>query len=282
MDPLNIKDNPFFLLSLVLVVLAVAAGVTIAVAVKISNKHYNHVQAESQKLQSVKKLNGQYSFSRIDLPALCRQRKSKRDFDQTDLKKYLFTCIVDAPDTYQKMIERAEQNAENYDSYKNAFRTIMRNESVEEKTLYEKYKYFKKLETSVCYELLKKPCCSVSIRVEKRYTSQKGRNSYYDYRVFSHSTVKNCYQEAIKSIKTRSNVQYERQLMTDSLRYDIMKRDGFRCVLCGARQADGVRLEVDHIKPVSKGGKTVPSNLRTLCDRCNRGKAAKYDANGLN
>jgi 5-methylcytosine-specific restriction endonuclease McrA len=38
---------------------------------------------------------------------------------------------------------------------------------------------------------------------------------------------------------------------------------------------DGVKLEVDHIKPISKGGKTVLNNLQTLCMDCNRGKSNK-------
>lgn len=70
--------------------------------------------------------------------------------------------------------------------------------------------------------------------------------------------------------------------MTNSLRYDIMKRDGFRCRICGASQAQGAALHVDHIVPVSKGGKTIESNLRTLCDMCNLGKSDKYDPKGLN
>ena len=77
--------------------------------------------------------------------------------------------------------------------------------------------------------------------------------------------------------------EYQRSLMTDSLRYDILKRDGFRCVLCGATpEEDGIKLHVDHIIPVSKGGKTTKKNLRTLCDRCNLGKRDKYDSDGLN
>ena len=70
----------------------------------------------------------------------------------------------------------------------------------------------------------------------------------------------------------------QRRLVTPSLRYDIMKRDGFRCVICGRGAEDGVKLHVDHIKPVSKGGKSTPSNLRTLCQDCNLGKSAKYDS----
>lgn len=70
----------------------------------------------------------------------------------------------------------------------------------------------------------------------------------------------------------------QRAAMTPSLRYDILARDGFRCQICGASQEDEVKLHVDHIIPVSKGGKTVPENLRTLCDACNIGKGAKIEA----
>ena len=75
----------------------------------------------------------------------------------------------------------------------------------------------------------------------------------------------------------RRFVAQQRRLMTDSLRYDVMQRDGFRCQLCGATAADGYKLHVDHIIPVSKGGKTEMGNLRTLCERCNMGKGAKIE-----
>jgi len=72
-------------------------------------------------------------------------------------------------------------------------------------------------------------------------------------------------------------VTKQRRLLNDSLRYDILRRDGFRCQICGATAKDGYKLHVDHIVPVSKGGLTEPSNLRTLCERCNMGKGAKIE-----
>jgi hypothetical protein len=59
------------------------------------------------------------------------------------------------------------------------------------------------------------------------------------------------------------------------LRYKVLKRDGFKCVSCGASPATdaGVELQVDHNIPWSKGGETVIENLRTLCSRCNLGKS---------
>jgi len=62
-----------------------------------------------------------------------------------------------------------------------------------------------------------------------------------------------------------------------TLRFAILKRDSYRCRLCGmsAKDADSVRLEVDHITPRSKGGTNDPSNLWTLCFSCNRGKGVQ-------
>lgn len=57
------------------------------------------------------------------------------------------------------------------------------------------------------------------------------------------------------------------------IRHQILERDGFKCLDCGASPAMGALLEVDHTIPISKGGSNDPSNLRTLCSDCNRGKS---------
>jgi 5-methylcytosine-specific restriction endonuclease McrA len=62
--------------------------------------------------------------------------------------------------------------------------------------------------------------------------------------------------------------------MPAQLRFEILKRDGFRCQYCGAA-APHALLEVDHVVPVSAGGTNDPVNLRTCCSRCNRGKGPR-------
>lgn len=69
----------------------------------------------------------------------------------------------------------------------------------------------------------------------------------------------------------------ERGKMTPQKRYSIFRRDGFRCIKCGAQSKDGKDLHVDHIRPISKGGKTTFTNLQTLCSDCNHGKGASVD-----
>ena len=56
-------------------------------------------------------------------------------------------------------------------------------------------------------------------------------------------------------------------------RHEVFKRDGYRCVECGARKEDGATLHVDHIIPVSKGGTDELDNLQTLCSDCNLNKS---------
>jgi hypothetical protein len=55
-------------------------------------------------------------------------------------------------------------------------------------------------------------------------------------------------------------------------RFEIFKRDGFRCQYCGKYPPD-VMLEVDHIQPKSKKGSDDINNLVTSCFDCNRGKS---------
>jgi phage FluMu protein Com len=59
------------------------------------------------------------------------------------------------------------------------------------------------------------------------------------------------------------------------LRFDVFKRDGFRCRYCGRSVDDGAILHADHVIPQSKGGPTTKENLVTACFECNIGKSNK-------
>lgn len=59
----------------------------------------------------------------------------------------------------------------------------------------------------------------------------------------------------------------------------VLERDDYRCRAtlrnrdgstkrCTNSRASGARLEVHHVKELSKGGKTIMANLITLCERC--------------
>jgi 5-methylcytosine-specific restriction endonuclease McrA len=51
-----------------------------------------------------------------------------------------------------------------------------------------------------------------------------------------------------------------------AVRMEILKRDHFTCQYCGVK---GVKFQVDHVIPVSQGGKNKKNNLVTACIPCN-------------
>lgn len=90
---------------------------------------------------------------------------------------------------------------------------------------------------------------------EKRRRREKRRREYQDRRLANDA---------------------EHARVTRAMRYDVLRRDGFHCVRCGRGHEDGVKLHVDHISPVSRGGKSTMDNLQTLCEDCNLGKGNRY------
>ncbi len=88
-------------------------------------------------------------------------------------------------------------------------------------------------------------------------------------------------ENCIENKKVVQNVQQgSRKHITNRninlrLRFLVMKRDNFKCCMCGASPAtdSAVELHIDHIVPWSKGGETTFDNLQTLCSKCNLGKS---------
>lgn len=71
----------------------------------------------------------------------------------------------------------------------------------------------------------------------------------------------------------------KRTAISKKVRFEVFKRDGFKCQYCGASAPEAV-LEVDHIQPVSKGGKNDILNLITACHPCNNGKSDRALSDG--
>jgi hypothetical protein len=78
---------------------------------------------------------------------------------------------------------------------------------------------------------------------------------------------------------TQQKPDSEKHAIKLGLRYEVLRRDRFRCVICGRSPANvlGLELHVDHVVPFSDGGMTIPGNLRSTCSECNLGKGSKRE-----
>lgn len=65
-----------------------------------------------------------------------------------------------------------------------------------------------------------------------------------------------------------------RKAISKKTRFEVFKRDGFKCVYCSAHPPESI-LHVDHIVAVASGGANDIDNLATACEACNQGKGAR-------
>lgn len=109
------------------------------------------------------------------------------------------------------------------------------------------------------------------------YRSPQGRSYRKSEYFFDTNGLKLLYSEVKSLLSKQNHAKAQRSAMTAQMRESILRRDNWTCQRCGNSiyKEPNLLLEVDHIIPISKGGKTEPNNLQTLCWKCNRSKSDK-------
>ncbi len=267
-----------------IIILIVAGALTIFFVVSARHKkHFEYVRDHSELLRSAAAINGKYEFKNFKQQITIRQRfDNKGNWYRTEPVSLLTKEIREDFASWKETQKKIEYNKTQYPLYKKEIFGL-KSTLTEEACKANKLSYRKccEIENKLFDNLIKCPGFSVSAHVYMRYLSPKGKVDLTKEDVFNYVQI----SRIIDSVSSRRVdretykrlAQAERGVLTDSMRYDVMKRDGFRCVLCGMSRKDGAILHVDHIIPVSKGGKTEMKNLRTLCERCNLGKSNKIE-----
>ena len=238
----------------------------------------------SERLKKLFELNKKTFFNIIEQKQyyFSHDCKSKRQLEKLNLYEYFIGLIESDIDYFTRIYEPVCQNKNNYQKYVKES-DLIKTEATNDKCKFLKtsLKKFITREDKLFKNNLIFPTLNISIEIQAYYTSPKGKNSYSKKVIYNFSEFESIYFYTKNLIKQKQARQYqiklERAKLSDSLRYDVLKRDNFKCQICGSSMHDGVKLHVDHIIPISKGGKTVLNNLRTLCDRCNMGKSNKLE-----
>ena len=139
------------------------------------------------------------------------------------------------------------------------------------------YELWVKLGRQPKYSEVEKPICRYSTNpYTQRFGSwRKSLEAFVDY-----VNAEEMPAPRIESLDSTLLPQRRRSRTINlRLRFRVLQRDRFCCCACGRSPAStlGLVLEVDHMKPWSKGGETEIENLQTLCSKCNQGKSNIYE-----
>ena len=281
-DYLSLQENNaliyflFFIVILALIVLLIRR-------VRIEREEL--VKRTSPMYARLQQLNEMYLFRPVDTCRVIRKScSSKAQYDRLNSYDYFVGLVLDNSEWVEDLVNDTETNRSLFAEYQERVCELKPCSAKKIKAL--KYPIsvyaYHSLEEQICEREYYDPILNPVVKIIIGYTSEKGRNSYEKSTTYTFEQIVDILKAAKSQAAYKRTSQYQRSIMTDSLRYQVMRRDHFRCCLCGVSSADGAKLEVDHILPVSKGGQTEMNNLRTLCERCNRGKRDHYDPSGIN
>jgi hypothetical protein len=278
---------------ILMIVVAAIGGIAIFIFVlsKIWQRREKRIKEKvcstSERYQNITALNSKYDFFELEESYMFFAKlKSKAQLERFNYNAFIEEKIRENEFEFESIIKNAGENdrllSRYYEEIHDWVAPLRDTEFIKNLKISFSVKKYKKYEEKLVEEELLKPVTNPEFICMTEYVSPKGRNAYTGECVYTLDEIIRHTQNVEEQESRKKSKSYQRQMMTASLRYDIMKRDNFKCVLCGRSAKDGVKLHVDHIVPVSKGGLTTPDNLRTLCEECNFGKRDKYDAAGKN
>lgn len=111
----------------------------------------------------------------------------------------------------------------------------------------------------------------IESNIGKDFRTCQRKIKKYSNGLISFRDLRRSYLFSNPNILYARNKQNIRKPLNPKLRWQVLSRDGFRCIACGKSSKETI-LHVDHIIPFSLGGETSLKNLRTLCGECNIGR----------
>lgn len=237
----------------------------------------------SVKIKNLEELNAQIGFHSIEnIFEIYKHYDNKGSFNKIDPAFIMSANIKENLLYFKEYSEKLRDNRAKLADYEDLVNKI---QETNYKTDYKSLKIpgfiFSFFERRMFSRKTLKPVVDCLFVVHMSYSSPKGKVNLSKFGKFNFDDMFVSLESVSRTFLDRTTYSrlaaVERGELSDSMRYDILNRDNFTCVICGASSRQGVRLHVDHIIPVSKGGKSVPSNLRTLCERCNIGKSNKTE-----
>ena len=234
------------------------------------------IAEHSRAYKDLLRINKEYSFKTFNDLTIMNNYDNDKYYGTISTSDYLIYYINYHMSSVQDGIYCAVYNNERLKDYKEDLKTInvFGNYDVDE--LPDKKEKIDAMEKQMFEKKIFVPKTSFFVTVTLYLTNINGRYITSKRCAYNMQQLK----EYISRVKNRHGKFYndegiwnalcrvERGKVTNRLRFAVYRRDHNRCRMCGSRYD----LEVDHIYPIAKGGKTTFDNLQTLCHRCNQKK----------
>lgn len=248
----------------------------------VRQKYIKFIDKHSAALKQLRRINSIYEFKIVQSFDMENSYDNENFYNNISPRDYL---------TYQLVYIHKKVNQALADTLSNKNLYFQYTKEIKDTCVFGKYdleavlsnrKKLMRFEKKIFADNIKKPKIEFSIYVNLRLTNING--------TFKSSKANTFYPGDIKGIIAKLNqkngtfflnneiwaslCRVERGKVTNKVRFSIYKRDHYRCKKCGIKIND---LEIDHIIPIAKGGKSTYDNLQTLCRNCNYKKGSSLD-----
>lgn len=249
-------------------------------------KYRKFILENSITLDKLREVNDKYHFFDLVNYDMSNTYDNQNFYNDISCRDYLTYQLQFKKKEISEQIFKAEKNRENYRKYRDELKSINEIGAFRNDTGKLNKEKLIKTEKKICNKTALSPSLDYSVKVTLYCSKINGRKYEGKSQIFSSDDILFIISKGINDkigqfYKNKdvwdSICRVERGKVSNAMRFSIYKRDGYRCRMCGISERFA-NLEVDHIIPISKGGKSTYDNLQTLCHRCNvqKGNSMPY------
>lgn len=269
------------LLIFVLVSLFVFLAIFVPISI-VRGKYRKFVLEHSVALKQLNEINKHYQFKSIPNFDMEHSYDNENFYGDISCQDYLTYQLVYIQKKVNAALKDTLDNKTLFDKYKKEIKETCVMDQYDTPNLLKNRNRLIRFENNLFGRQVKTPTILFSINVRLRLTNING--------AYRGSKGDEFFPKEIKDIISKINqkrgnfylnndiwqsiCRVERGKVTNKMRFAIYERDHYRCRKCGRKTND---LEVDHIIPIAKGGKSTFDNLQTLCHRCNYRKGSNIE-----